>query len=534
MKIKSCLLPKLIRKDSHVKRSRQTVFGGLSSNPDASSHEITAMAGMSPLSYPALGTGERRFRYETNTSGNPHGIFHHRHLVMARGDRLYTLTKEGVLSALTTVSDTDKTFAAFGSYLFVFPDGICYHVESGTVRPLSVDTGFLPDAHLGSNYVTYAAMDWSKAGFYPGDGVQVCVKNYILGSVSTFTCKVSGMTAGTLFLDTTFEMTGDYDISVSRFVPEMTHLCALGDRLLGCHGNTVYLSEAGNPFNWIARYGDGRDPVILETSGAGDFTACAVYQDRGVFFKEDHIYQMFGSCADDYVLSDLGAPGVAAGSARSLCEVGGRLYYLSNGGVYSFDGEYPVFTGEALPYGLTDGVGGTDGVCYYLSAHRGDGVYQMYACHAERGMWYVRDRLPAASMTQWEDMLFIQTITGDVLRYARPGESLPKNQALITETASAFPSMVSFGEELGGGPDGLRLHGVYLRAQGEANAVLTVEVAYDGEDRWEQIGIVRGEVKGWVRLSLYPRRAESYRLRLVMTGEWRISEITCEYEPGKQ
>ncbi len=534
MKIKSCLLPKLIRKDSHIKRSRQTVFGGLSSCPEASSHEITAMAGMSPLAYPAIGTGERRFRYETNTSGIPHGISHHKHLVMARGDRLYTLTKEGVLNTLTTVSDTDKTFAAFGSYLFILPDRICYDVENGTIRPLSVDTGFLPEAHLGSNYVTYATMDWSKAGFYPGDGVQVRVKDYILGSVSTFICKISGMTTGTLFLDTTFEVTGDYDIAVSRFVPEMTHLCALGDRLLGCHGSTVYLSEAGNPFNWIARSGEDRDPVILETSGAGDFTACTAYQDHGVFFKEDHIYQMFGSGANDYVLSDLVAPGVAASSARSLCEVGGRLYYLANGGVYSFDGEHPTFVGEALPYGLTDGVGGTDGVCYYLSAQREDGVYEMYACHAERNMWYIRDMLSAASMTKWEDMLFIQTTVGDVLRYARQGESLPENQTVITETASAFPSVVEFGEEFGGGPDGLRLHRVHLRVQGEANAVMKVEVAYDGEDRWEQIGVVRGEVKGLVHLLLYPRRADSYRLRFIMMGEWRISEITCEYEPGKQ
>ncbi len=530
----SCLLPKAKRRDSHIQRSGQTVFGGLAHSLSAGAHEITQMSGLSAMTYPAIGTMEKRFRYDVSAiSGNPHGLCLHDRPVMAKGTGLYTVSEEGTLSLMAKVTDTDKTLVSFGPYLFVLPDRMVCNTEDGSIRSLSANTGVLSEASLGSNYVTYSTADWEQLGFAVGDGVAIHVKNYILGSTTVFYRKVTGMTKGTLFLDSEFERTGTFDITVTLDIPELTRLCALGDRLMGCHGNTVYLSEAGNPFNWTVKKGEDGDPVTLHTAGAGEITACAAYQGNGLCFKEDRVYQLMGNHAPDYMLTVMTAPGVSSDSARSLCEVGGALYYLAPGGVYRFDGDHPTPVGQALSQELTGGVGGTDGVCYYLTAWDPDGVSRMYTYRADLGMWFVQDLLAAHAMVTQGDLLFIQTITGELLRNTRRNEALPKDQTNITETASVIPSQVIFGDAFGETPDGLRLHGVHLRASGAENAVLMVEVSYDGGP-WKTVKTISGAIDGMLHLPVYPRRAESYRLRLTMTGQWTISEIVCDHEGGKQ
>ncbi len=535
MRNNSCLLPRLLRKDSHITRSRQTVFGGLSSSPEASSHEIAHMEGLSPMTYPAVGTMDKRFQYDVSSaSGQPHGLHLHDTLIMARGNRLYSVMENGTVTPLITVTDSDKCFASFGTYLFILPDRVCYDTADGSLRALSVSTPLLAEATLGSYYVTHSTTNWAQAGFAVGDGVEIHVRDYTLGSTATFFRKVTGLSNGVLFFDVPFERTGQFDITVSRGFPELSHLRVLGDRLMGYCGNAVYLSEAGNPFNWYVTQGLDSDPVTLKTGGAGDITACAAYQGYGVFFKEDYLYRLVGNGARDYVLMSMSAPGVASDSAASLCEVGGQLYYLAKGGVYRFDGDHPAFVGQALSQELTRGVGGTDGICYYLAARNADGLSRVYAYHHEHELWYAQDLLTATAMTTKGDLLFIQTAEGNLLRNTRRDEALSPNQNAITEIASALPSRIEFGEEFGGSPDGLRLRGIHLRVSGEAEGTLTVEVAYDGGSAWEMVDVVGGGVRGMIHLPVYPRRAESYRLRLTMAGQWRIYEITCDYERGKQ
>ncbi|MBQ7317040.1 MAG: hypothetical protein IJW90_07985 [Clostridia bacterium] len=534
MKQYRCLLPKMLRKESHITRIRQTVFGGLSSLPDAKSHEISDMMGLSPTAYPAMGTAERQVRYETDTWGTPHGIFHHRDMVMARGERLYTILRDGETEEIAALGDTDKRFAAFGPYLFIMPDGICYDADTGEIRSLSLSVEGLSQAILGERYLTVGTLDWKAIGFCTGDGIAVTVRNYYLGSNAVFYRKITGMTAGTLFLDEGFDLQGEYDISVSLAFPKLNRMLSCGDRLMGCIGNTVYISEAGNPFNWYKSQNADGDPVELRIGGAGDVTACASLDGYAVFFKSDRIYRLMGRSAHDYIITELSAPGLTEENADSLCELGGKLYYLASGGVYAYDGETTAFVGAALPQGLTRGIGGSDGVCYHLSAYTPDGRALRCVYHPERCAWYVTGQTRVVSMASWEDLLFCQTADGELLRNARVGEVLGTDAGRVKEYGSESPSFAIFGEAFGDSPDGLRLHAIHLRAEGNEDAVLTVRVAYDGQTAWETVGTIRGGVGGFYHMAVYPRRAQSYRIRMDMTGTWRVSEMVCDYEKGKQ
>lgn len=530
----TCLLPRAKRKDSHMTQSRQTVFGGLSSAVAPQGHEITHMSGLSAMTYPAMGTMETRFAYDVSSAaGEPYGLYHHDTPVMVKGTGLYEVAEDGALSRLATLDASPKTLASFGSLLFILPDRLVYDTAQRKLRSLSLHTGAMTDAYLGTNYVTYSTLDWESAGFAVGDGVAISIEDYILGSTTVFHRKIVDMNAGTLFLDSDFERTGTFKISVYLDVPELMHVCTLGDRLMGCHENTVYLSEAGNPFNWCVQNGTDADPVSMKIAGAGDITACIAYRECGYFFKENCICRITGQHASDLMLTVTSAPGVSEDSAKSLCEVGGALYYLASGGVYRFDGDYPTPVGQALSQGLTGGVGGTDGICYYLSATDAAGESRMYAYRPDLGLWFVQDALAVHAMTTVGDRLFIQTDAGELLYNAKRGEALPTGQTKITEAASVIMSEVIFGDTHGNTPDGLRLHGIHLRAAGEEQATMLVEVSYDG-GAWEQVGSLSNITEGTVHIPVYPHRARAYRLRLLMSGRWLISEITCDVEKGKQ
>ena len=77
-------------------------------------------------------------------SGKPHGmVWFDGSLVFARGTGLY-VTADGVgVYSLGTVSDTDKSFAAFGGRLYIYPDKL--YMESGSSMPLPIelDTGVI-------------------------------------------------------------------------------------------------------------------------------------------------------------------------------------------------------------------------------------------------------------------------------------------------------------------------------------------------------------------------------------------------------
>ncbi len=535
MKRNSGLLPRLHRKNSHITRSQQTIFGGLSSSTTHSGKDIIYMEGLSVRAYPALSTMEKRFHYDiSSTAGLPHGLHAHDELIMARGRYLYAITSTGACTTLCSVTDTDKTFVSFGSKLFVLPDRICVDTANGTVRSLDVTTGRLTDVTLGTQYVTHGLTDWKALGFEVGDAVKLSIDDYILGGTTVFERKITAISMGTLFLDAPFERTGSFQMKVSRSFPSMTQMCVLGDRLVGCGGNTVYISEAGNPYNWSVASGREEDPLMLETGGEGDIVACALWQESIVFFKENRAYQLIGHGAGDYLLLHLPIPGVAVHSPYSLCHVDGKLYYLSSGGVYCFDGGYPQHISAPLPQNLARGVGGSDGCCYYLVAWGIDGVSRVYVYHDENRQWYIQDMLTAHAMATCGDRLYIQTTAGSLLCYPRPGEKLPDNQTVITEAASALPSCVVFGSESGGTPDGVRLLAVYLSvASAEDSPSMNVSVSYDGGE-WITVGIIPGGTSGTVHLPVYPQRAQAYRLKLTMPGMWKVMDITCDYERGKQ
>lgn len=97
-------------------------------------------------------------------------------------------------------------------------------------------------------------------------------------------------------------------------------------------------SKLGDPFNWNVFEGLETDSYAVDTGSAGDFTGCVSFLGYPVFFKEDHIYKVYGSIPSNFEVMGSATLGVAKGCGGSLAIAGERLLYLSNSGVMIYSG----------------------------------------------------------------------------------------------------------------------------------------------------------------------------------------------------
>ena len=120
------------------------------------------------------------------------------------------------------------------------------------------------------------------------------------------------------------------------------------------------------------------DSYAVDTGSAGDFTGCVSFLGYPVFFKEDHIYKVYGSIPSNFEVMGSATLGVAKGCGGSLAIAGERLLYLSNSGVMIYSGGIPQSLHDA--FGMTrlrNGRAGSDGLKYYLSAQDEAGDWKL-------------------------------------------------------------------------------------------------------------------------------------------------------------
>ena len=137
-----------------------------------------------------------------------------------------------------------------------------------------------------------AGFDWSDY-FNPGDGVTISGAS---AEGNNKTAVVREIEDGALrFYENCFVTGGgSQSVTVKRAVPDMDFLCENENRLWGCKGDTIYACKLGDIFNWNVFDGVATDSYAADVASTGDFTACASYLGYPCFFKEEHIYKVYG------------------------------------------------------------------------------------------------------------------------------------------------------------------------------------------------------------------------------------------------
>jgi len=532
-------LPSMKYADGIVK-GQQVKFGGLNHNLGAGDGELWDMRNLTSDYYPLLATRAPRRLYKTLDDAG--GLFSWEELCWVDGDGFfYAGERKG------TVTSGKKTFAALGAYVVIFPDKAFYNVLTGEFGSLEAlwsggqltfTNGKLYEEAAEANTLQCPGVNWADY-FRPGDAVTIegCTKHpennktpiirEIDGDKMYFYEYIFTLDGGESV--TPYTETGA--LTIRRRVPDLMYLCENENRLWGCDGTTIYASKLGDIFNWNVFDGMETDSYAVDTGSAGRFTGCVSFLGYPVFFKEDHIYKVYGSMPSNFEVMGSATLGVAEGSAGSLAVAGETLFYLSRSGVMAYSGGIPQPIGSA--FGLTrrsDAAAGSDGLKYYISMRDDTGKYTLNVYDTQRGLWHTEDETHATHFARWNGNLYFLTDKGEIW--------ITGNIQDAPETAEPEKPVkwwAEFGDYVDSSPNKKGVSKIQIRLELEEGAQVQVLIQFDTDGEWRKVSGALGEgVKRSYYLPIIPRRGDHYRLRLEGVGPCRVYSLVREYYSGSE
>jgi len=534
-------LPSMAYADK-IKKQKQDKFGGLNHTLGAGDGELWEMKNLTGDHYPLLASRAPRLKYRTLT--DPRGIYCREKLCWVDGtDFYYDGTK---VEGLTLRDTPEKAFAALGTYIIIAPDMVWYDTVEGkhgslaaewTGTSLTFTNGLYKGEAAEANTLQATGVDWSQY-FRPGDAVTIegCTKHPDNNKMPVIR-EIDGDKL--YFYENVFELDGDEGataytesglMSVKRAVPELRFLCENENRLWGCDDNTIYACKLGDPFNWDVNEGLATDSYTVDTGSAGSFTGCISYLGYPIFFKEDHIYKVYGSIPSNYEVMGSATLGVAAGSHRSLAVAGEILFYLSRAGIMAYSGGIPQPVGAAFgTVRYKDARAGSDGLKYYVSM-TDDKQHRLFVYDVQRRQWHVEDESCAVGFVRKDGCLYMVNSAGEIWIIGS-AQDAPKE---VTAEGSV-EWMAEFGDFTEEDPNKKGVSKIQIRLELDAGATAQVEMRLDSDGDWLQVGgRLQADVKRSVYLPIIPRRADHYRLRLSGTGGCRVYSIVRETYGGSE
>lgn len=445
------------------------------------------------------------------------------------------------LDALKAAVTSPKEFDAYG-----VGSGVPYeiYVWNGTewvsngkeLEPMEVSASFSSVTFKNGTYKDVEAdcntMEFSvnveNLGFKEGDAVAIrgCTK-HPENNKTAIIREIEGKQLR--FYENAFVLDGDEGnteyketgtITLSREVPEMDMIMALDNRLWGARDDTIYASKLGDPMNWNVFDGLTTDSWFQETGTAGEFTGCIPFLGYPIFFKENHIFKIYGKNAENFQPSKSATMGVKRGAGRSLAVAGEVLYYLSPNGLCAYSGGVPE--NIAAPFGevtYKTAVNGSDGQRLYMSMERADGQTELFCLDTATGLLSKEDDLDAAAWCSHNGTLYALLETGNA-------------KIVNQDSGNAMDSMVEFGDFYEQTMDRKTANRLQMRLMIKEGAELKVLIKYDSEEDWRHVKTFAATKKMSFSYPVRIRRCDHYRIRLEGKGYWELLSMAREYLVG--
>lgn len=525
------MLPEMVYTDG-IRKYGQTQFGGYDHRLGAGDGTLWDMKNLTSDLYPLLSARRPRWLVETLTK--PNGLYARDGLYWVDGTGFYADgEKKG------DVSDSRKQFSSLGAYLIILPDKAYYNRLTGEFGSLEaswsgsakLQDGTYAGEEAEANTIYAAGADWDSR-FKVGDAVTI--SGCTVHESNNQTIVIREIDGDSLrFYENSFTIGegGDQEsaLTVARETPDLDFLCENENRLWGCRGSTIYASKLGDPFNWNVFDGLSTDSYAVDVGSAGDFTGCCAYLGYPVFFKEEHIYKVYGDRPSNFQVMSSASLGVEAGSHASLAIAGEVLYYLSRVGIVAYSGGIPQSV--SAPFGAEryrNGVAGSDGVKYYVSLEQADGGHALFVYDTQKGMWHREDNLEAVGFG-WDTELYFLDAAGKLWLNGNT-RTVPEG----AEPEGTVESMAEFGDFTEGDANKKGTAKLQVRMELDAGATVAVETQFDSDGEWRAVTTLTATVKRSFYLPIIPRRADHFRIRFRGTGGWRLYSLVRESYSGSE
>jgi len=489
-------------------RQYTVAFRGLNWGQDWAEGELSHCENLSAAQFPCL--SQRPPRREAGCYPEPGGLIAKDGLLAVSGG---TVFHKG--NAVGQVTPGRKQLAAIGGTVVIFPDKAYYNTEKGEFGSLEAE------AVVSGAMFTDAAITAEGAvfPFRAGDAVTItgCAveennRAVILRSVE----------AGVLGVyENTFVAAEEVGpVTLRRTVPDLDFICESNYRLWGTHGNTIYGSCYGDPFNFQVFDGLSGDSYYIDVASEGAFTGCIPYSGHICFFKEHTLHKLYGSKPGNFQIVTAQVCGVEAGSEKSLCVLNETLYYKGSGGVYAYTGGVP----ELVSANFGDRrfrnacAAADDERCYF--SMEGEGGWHLLTYDVRRGIWLREDDLRCVDMTRWNGQVYLLAEDGTLWQTAE-GENAERIPWSVT--------FCPFSETVLSRKGYSKFH---LRLELEEGAWLQVQLRRDNEETWETIYTTHGGRARTASIPVLPTRCDRLELRLTGQGKCLLRTLVRELTVG--
>lgn len=529
-------LPQMVNADRITGR-KQVKFGGYNHTAAADNGELWDMKNLTSDYYPLLSPRERRWVY--TTIQKPNGFLAHDGLFWADGTGFYA---DGTLKG--SVTDTKKTFASLGAYIIILPDKKYYNrltgefgsMEASRSGPAKLQDGSYAGESAAANTIYAKDADWGSS-FREGDGVTIsgCTRH----TENNKTVIIREIDGDYLrFYENTFVIDdgGDSEtIQITRSMPDLDFICENENRLWGCKNDTIYASKLGDIFNWNVYDGVSTDSFTVDVGSTGDFTACASYLGYPCFFKEEHVYKVYGDKPSNFQVMGSASSGVEKGSDRSLAIAGEVMFYLSRAGIVAWSGGIPQSI--AAPFGMQrfkNAVAGSDGTKYYVSM-QGKNGYELFVYDTRVKLWHKEDDTEVIGWGWNEELYFLDSsgriqISGNARSV--PAASVREASVQWMAEWADFYGYTSYSSSSSETPEKKTVSKLLIRLELDEGASLKIEMQFDSDGIWQTVKELNAEKKRSYYLPIIPRRCDHFRIRMSGQGECRLYSLVREVYTG--
>ena len=331
----------------------------------------------------------------------------------------------------------------------------------------------------------------------------------------------------------------EWTMKIDRKLPDLDYVCACGNRVWGCHfgrdyfghvTNEIYASALGDFRNWYTYSGSTQDSYAVSVGEDGNWTGCIAYQGKPVFFKENHIYRIYGSYPAEYQLVTNSMRGVQYGSSKSLVVLNEYLIYKSPADIVIYDGSSPTSISQALGREKIyyEACAGATLNKYYIAMKDSVGRHYYFVWDMENGLWMREDAHPA--FTQ-----FSTAQTGQI--YATNGSEiygLGSNDNMLFVHTIPCEERVEWYAETGDigfeFPDRKKVKRIDIRAYLPFQSEIEVWISYDDKPFESKVTITGNSEIRTKHISIQPMRCDHYRLKFTGHGDCRIYTMTTVLE----
>ena len=553
-----------IPRASNPKTGVQIAFGGLNRNPGARDGAIYDMQNMVNDLYPVLSSRPGRWLIRR---GEPHskvGFGEWGELIwVVDGDFYYGGELKGHFNYWAQYNTT--RFVGIGNYIYIYPHNVVYNITTDELKPVVVvakaqysgddyfaisvrfeDGTLNGEPAAGNSLVVNADFTINFADFFkPGDAIYI-ENGPEANNGAHIIREIDGRTLR--FNENTFTTTTTESyVTISRKAPTFAYMCEKGNRLWGVSNedNTIYACKLGDPFNWYVYDGLASDSYAVAVGSKGDFTGCISYLGYPMFFKEDHIYKMFGSKPSNFELQDHMTLGVMVGNGQSLAIAGETLFYNSRKGIMAYTGSAPRSVQEPLGDNIGSErfpvVAGSDGLKYYAYSYTGGVRHNIYVYDTQRGMWHCED----SDVTRENTNIIGFAMHGGRLHFAdmeaeiwcisddEPDDAISDEETAKTSESQSYVEFADFYHYTSTNNAGMnRKYVTRLLLRVECENAITVKIMYDSSGTWQNAATIPAMTKNSRVCSVPIMRCDHYRIRLEGSGEWKLFSISEDYVTG--